>query len=563
MDIKKIKIVALIILVMLFWMCGRSQQKSFNDLTQAFFQWYFKSQPVLATELGIFDYSHKFAKYNTDVQDENLADLKRFIIELSQIDRAGLSKKSKIEYDIFTNALDEMVFDITQLREYEWNPLMIPTLISTGISLIIDNSAISMDEKVGYLEGRLSKIPEIVNELQSKLNPSSEIHTKIAIQKVAGLIKYLIELPLSITSDNATLDRIDDLVKNSITSLNDYQQYLISINKESDVTFRLGEDLYLQKFKYVISNETTPGEVYQSAQKTIIDVQNQMFDIALPFYLIENDEPVWVDRSDTLNVIDWTIGSLEQDLPIINLFSEKIDNSLIELENFIKVHKILRLDNNERFILRETPDYKMQSSLIDVELLNGNQNDVLYNIQIANAGKYSDVVLDLINMNQVYPGYLVLERFKMDNSSQISKIFSDEVFASGWQYYCEGMMIEAGYKSDNSQYKLLQLSRLLKIAIDVILDQDIHMRDMSQNQAVKLMVNEGFYSNISAEKNWIKAQLNYCKMSSGFIGTQAIWNLRRDVELQENNNFDLSEFHEELLSQGSIPIRYIRNIISK
>ena len=40
-----------------------------------------------------------------------------------------------------------------------------------------------------------------------------------------------------------------------------------------------------------------------------------------------------------------------------------------------------------------------------------------------------------------------------------------------------------------------------------------------------------------------------------------MWDLKRDVEEKWGSNFNLKEFHEELLSHGSIPIRHLRRIM--
>jgi len=572
MVMKKIKKIALLILVFLFFMCGRSQQKSFDNLTQSFFQWYFKINPVVATKLHIHEHSGKFAKFDTDSQSENLADLKRFIIELSQIDRARLSRKSKIDYDIFTNALDELVFNLTEIKESEWNPLLLPKTIGDGISYIVDNPDIPMNKKVDYIKSRLNQIPVIVHELKSKLTSPSKVHTKIALSQVKGLLEYLLEIPLIITSDNSTLDSIDDLIKIAQKSLEDYYQFLLLIDfKNVESLFRLGEEKYKKKFSYVISDETSPEEVYQTALKSIEDTQNQMFLLSLPFYLLENDEPVWVDRSDTLDVINWTINSFLQEVPTYELLSEKIDNSLIELENFIKVRKIVSIGNYNNFLLLKTPAFKTQFDLVDVETI-GSPDDLIkihYYVQLNSQelddfdhyNKFNDILLDLINMNMVYPGYLMLEEAKHQNYSQISRIFDNDNFNNGWMYYCEKMMIEARFRDSDSKYKLFQLYRFLQITIEVLLDQDIHIKNISKDKAIKFMVNQGFYSKQSAEENLINIQLNYCDVSSSFVGSQLFWNLRKDVESDMNKNFDLFEFHEKLLSRGSIPLKYVRDKI--
>ena len=78
--------------------CNNSQEKSFDQLTNAFFDWYYKTYPVIGSINGIHLYDDLFPIYNKATIINNLDDINRFIIELDQIDPNHLSSELKMDY---------------------------------------------------------------------------------------------------------------------------------------------------------------------------------------------------------------------------------------------------------------------------------------------------------------------------------------------------------------------------------------------------------------------------------------------------------------------------------
>ena len=62
--------------------CQSSAESSFNNLSEAFISWYYKFHPVEATRFGIGKHHDSFRLINTSDNEEYIADISRFIIEL-------------------------------------------------------------------------------------------------------------------------------------------------------------------------------------------------------------------------------------------------------------------------------------------------------------------------------------------------------------------------------------------------------------------------------------------------------------------------------------------------
>ena len=89
-------------ILLIFFNCNSSQEKSFKQLESALISWYYKYHPTIATENNLIEYNHQIEKYDFNSIEEYRADINRFIIELSQIDEVKLNNEYLLKY-LITN----------------------------------------------------------------------------------------------------------------------------------------------------------------------------------------------------------------------------------------------------------------------------------------------------------------------------------------------------------------------------------------------------------------------------------------------------------------------------
>jgi uncharacterized protein (DUF885 family) len=84
---------------------------------------------------------------------------------------------------------------------------------------------------------------------------------------------------------------------------------------------------------------------------------------------------------------------------------------------------------------------------------------------------------------------------------------------------------------------------------------------MTQEEAIELMTREGFQEKAEAEGKWRRACLTSAQLSSYFTGFQEIMKLREEYMKLKDEKFNIKEFNEKLLSHGSPPVKYLREIL--
>jgi uncharacterized protein (DUF885 family) len=106
-----------------------------------------------------------------------------------------------------------------------------------------------------------------------------------------------------------------------------------------------------------------------------------------------------------------------------------------------------------------------------------------------------------------------------------------------------------------------QLKMRLRAVINAILDQKIHTAGMTEQQAMDLMLNEGFQEHGEAAGKWRRAMLTSTQLSTYFVGYSEIADIRRAYEAEHGAITDWRAFHDEVLSFGSPPARYVRQMM--
>jgi uncharacterized protein (DUF885 family) len=175
--------------------------------------------------------------------------------------------------------------------------------------------------------------------------------------------------------------------------------------------------------------------------------------------------------------------------------------------------------------------------------------------------EYNNYMLKDLCIHEAMPGHYVQGFYDNQFPSLIRTIFGNGPFIEGWAMYSERMMINAGYLDYDPRMELTQLKMYLRAAINAILDAKIHAGGMTKEEAIELMIGEGFQERSEAEGKWVRASLTSTQLSTYFVGFQEVLDLEKAYREKVEENFSQKEFNRKLLSYGSPPVRFLREII--
>jgi len=570
-------LISLLIPLLIFGCVNQNQNEKFSKLVQEFMEDYFKFHPVTATWVGYHKYDGLLDDLSNDALKRKTEWLEKNKEKFSNFDPKKLSKDNEIDRRILIEKIDEMLFELKELKEHEWNPLIYNSIIGDGLMYLITQDFAPAEDRLKSALERVKQIPRFIEQAKLNLKDAPQIHIETAIKQNKGNINILqndlIKLAESLNISNDLKSELKRASEKAISSLEDFGRWLEDeLKSRSKRDFRLGKELYYKKMKYYLKTDLTPDEILSLAESEKNKTHEEMYHIALALYkYYYGREPRGKDK---LEVIKSVLDKIVLEHPKPSEIMERIKMDLNYLTQFVKEKDLLTLDESKPLVVRETPEYQRGVAVASLEAPGPLEKNMktFYNVspipddwtpeQVESyLREYNYYSLLELSIHEAIPGHYVQLYYSNRCPSIVRSVFWSGTMVEGWAVYAERLMIENGILNNDPKMKLIHLKWYLRVIINAILDHKIHAGNMTQEEAIELMTREGFQERAEAEGKWRRACLTSAQLSSYFTGFQEIMKLREEYMKLKGEKFNIKEFNEKLLSHGSPPVKYLREIL--
>lgn len=573
-------IISILLAMPLLLSCFRDvENRKFEAFTNAFFSWYFRANPISATWIGVHDYDHLLDDMSPEAMKIRLKTLKDFKLKMKEIDLDRLSAENNIDYRILMENLDEMIFHLEELKEYQWNPINYVSAVGFSIMQLITQDFAPLEERLRNVYLRAGAIPAFLEQAKENLKTAPRIHVETAIKQNRGTIAIFKKeiYKYSEGAPEELLNRIRIRSDTTISALKDFGKWLEqSLLPAADKDFRLGPELYYRKLKFTLKSLIKPDEILERAERSLAETQKEMFKISLPIYekWFGPLEKFPDKHTDSLMVIRRVLDKIAESHVGRDEVVANAERQIDKLIAFVKGKNLITLDDRQPLEIRETPEYMRGIAIAFLESPGPLEKGLktFYDVQPipeewtdeqveSYLREYNDYSVQILSIHEAIPGHYVQLYYSNRYPSLIRGIFSSGPMVEGWAHYAERMMVDNGYGGGDPAIKLVQLKWYLRGIANAIIDQKIHAGNMTEDEALNLMINETFQEESEAKGKWVRARLTSTQLSTYFVGIQEILDLKRDYMKLKGEAFNLKEFHEELLSYGSPPVKYLREIL--
>lgn len=172
-------------------------------------------------------------------------------------------------------------------------------------------------------------------------------------------------------------------------------------------------------------------------------------------------------------------------------------------------------------------------------------------------------VLTALTLHEAVPGHhLQISLAKeMNDVAKFRNRTYISAFGEGWGLYSEYLGIEAGMYED-PYHNFGRLTYEMWRACRLVVDTGMHTKGWSRKQAIDYLADNTALSlhNVKTEIDryisWPAQALSYK------IGELTIKRLRNEAEQKLGENFDLRDFHDQLLKHGSMPLSMLDKTIT-
>jgi hypothetical protein len=245
-----------------------------------------------------------------------------------------------------------------------------------------------------------------------------------------------------------------------------------------------------------------------------------------------------------------------------------------KIQEFIRAKDILRLPEPDRCQVIEMPEFRRGNSLAYLEsalpLDPSGVSSYAVSPPPADWGadrvrsfleEYNQHMLQVLTIHEAYPGHYVQLEYSNRCPSLIRKVLQSGVFIEGWAVYTEQMMLDQGYGDGSLPLRLNQLKFYLRAVANTILDHKMHCTEMTDDEAFQFLTEGAYQSEGEAKLKIIRAKQSSTQLSTYFVGRMAHYRLRQQIQREMGEAFELGRFHEAVLDHGSVPMKYLPELV--
>ncbi|MBO1895370.1 DUF885 domain-containing protein [Shewanella sp. BF02_Schw] len=550
---------------------------TFNKYSQQFIDELWALSPTWALYSGKHVNDGYLDIPNQASRDKTLQFVKQQQAALAQFDPQSLSANELIDYKLLSNLVESMQWEITRFKGWQWDPSNYN--VAGGFAQIINEDFAPLDERLGSVIARLENVPAYYEAARQNISEPTLEHTQLAIMQNQGAFSVLsAELAQQVTDSGLSAEQkalFTQRFDAATAAIKQHIEWLTAL--ETKLTenggrdFRIGETLYEEKFAFDIQSGMTAKQLYDKAVADKNHVQQEMAKITDTIWSKYIDTP---KPDDERQAIRQLIDVLSTKHVKRENFVAEVRKQIPELIKFVNDKQLVTLDPNKPLIVRETPEYMrgFAGASISAPGPYDKGGNTYYNVSPLDdmsdesaesyLREYNHWILQVLNIHEAIPGHYTQLVFSNQSPSLVKSLFGNGAMIEGWAVYTERMMLEEGYGNFEPEMWLMYYKWNLRVICNTILDYSIQVNGMGEQEVIDLLENEAFQQRAEAEGKWRRATLSQVQLTSYYAGYREIYDFREQLKAKQGENFDLKQFHEQFLSYGSAPVKFIKQLMT-
>lgn len=565
-----------------------THSQALNDWFQARYEDELARSPMMQTYLGMKDNQDKLDDASQLADDESAALSKAWLEEMRrEFDIDRLDKQTALSYRLFEFATEDSLasHDFAQ-NEYVFQHMGGPH--SNLPSFMINfHSVESVEDAQGYI-ARLNEAQRYLGQYAQKAQAQYEagvVLPKFVYAKISEASRNVItgapfsegddsplfkDIKAKIGKLNITQEQKDGLIEEAKTALLTSVQpaYLALINmfaehektaSTDDGAWKLpnAEDYYAARLRHYTTTDMNAEEIHEIGLTEVARIQDEMREIMRQ---VEFDGTLkeFFDflRSDPQFVFPNTDAGRES---YIGEATEIIDDMKGRLDSlFITKPKAdIIVKRVEPF--REATAF---GAFYNQPAVDGSRPGTYY-INLKDVKEQPKYLMQALAYHEGIPGHhmQIAIAMELEGLPKFRTMGGHTSYIEGWALYAESVPKELGlYTDPYSDFG--RLSMEIFRAARLVVDTGIHTKKWTREEAVQY-----YLDNIPNPEGDVRAEIDRYIVWPGQataykIGMIKIQDLRQDAETRLGDKFDIREFHDVVLANGSVPLKVLEELVN-
>jgi len=542
--------------------------KLFDDADEEFL----KMNPVAATFRGDNRYNDKLPVDFTDsYREKQKASIKNNVEALKKFKRDQLNENDKLSYDVFKwqneVALGQFDFKTNRIPFSQFFGLQITLpLLGSGtgaqpFKTVADykdwlsraaNFPAWSDSAIVYFKKGIAENYVLPKSLVVKMIPqlNALIKTDITQTTFYGPIKNL-PADFSETDKKELTAAYESMITNqlmpSFKKLADFLQneYMTHARSTSGIGSLPNGSAY---YRFLVKSSTTtnknPDEIYNIGLAEVKRIQQEMETVKKEVGF-SGDLKSFFDYMNT-DPKFFPYTTAEEVLNDYRAIEKKIEPAL----NKLFLHK-----PKTPFEVRQTEAFRAATSAAQyfAGSLENNRPGIFY-VPIVDPKKYT-IARESLFLHEAIPGHHYQISLQRENESipKFQRYGGFTAYAEGWGLYAESLGKELGAYKDPYQH-MLALGDEIHRAIRLVTDVGMHEKGWTREQAIKYMMDNEPIDEQRATAEIERYMAIPSQALAYKVGALKIQELRKKYTAMLGSKFNIAEFHDEVLKDGSLPL---------
>ncbi len=557
-----------------------------STIFEEYYQFKDRINPIEATKGGNFEYNDYIANYISDTyQKELVEEYTSFLNRLNELDESKLSKPDQLSMNVMKwdcemklKGLQSPIVVVTSpmynLPSFELMPLTQIQSLHLYVAQLGAGGSVHPFNTVKDYEDWLKRIDDYMVFLDTSISMMKEGMTKnivlpsVLTQKTIDQLEEFISKPISdhlfYRPIQSMPEGIDSKQRNRLA-----QEYAKMITNKLRPKYaklkRFLVEEYLPACRATAGFEALPKgkETYDYLIKlhtTTNLTADQIHELGK-----EEVKRILVEMEAAKNKIGFK-GNIKAFFEFIRKSPEQMPFKEPQevIDNFIRIKEkinekfdqVFELQPKASFVVRRTEAFREASA--SAEYVPGTKDASrpgIFYVPIPDIAKYNKFSDEALFLHEAIPGHHYQLSLQQENK-ELPKFLHPEsmgVFVEGWALYAESLGKELGLYEDPIQY-FGMLSMEMHRAIRLVVDTGMHSKGWTREQAIQYSLD-----NEAASKESIIAEIERYMATPGQalsykMGQIKIRELRTEAEMKLGKNFDVREFHNQVLNSGSLPL---------
>lgn len=553
----------------------------FDALSKKAVDTWMRHSPVSATQTGDHRFDSELDDLSAAGRKATLDANKALLVELDAIDTRKLARQNQVDAALLRSQLQSGIWDAEVMQSWAWDPQVYGGLAGSAIYGLMAREFAPLPVRIQAATARMEKLPALFAQARENLDPARvpKVHAETVAKQNAGILSivdtfitpHLGELPKA--QADRTRAAIDTL-KKAVAEQQTWLDKTLVPNAKGD--FRIGAEKYDQKLKFALSSSLSRADIKQRAESEMRRVREVMYGIALSVLKDKPGAPALPDKptdAQQQTAIEAALALAYADHPARNKVVDDAKASLKSATDFVREKDLVTLPDSPVDVIL-MPEFQrgvavaycdspgpLDKNLKTFYAISPIPDDWSQAQSDSFLREYNGKMIHLLSIHEGIPGHYLEGWHSAKYPSVLRGVLRSGLFAEGWAVYTERMMQEQGYLNNDPLFHLVQLKFYLRTIANALLDQGVHVDNWSREQAMHLMTHDAFQQESEAAGKWTRAQLSSAQLPTYFVGAQEQFDLRDAVKKQQGAKFNLKAYHDQVLSYGAPPVRYVRELM--